>query len=274
MNGLRRRQGLAVLSIELRKILLGRRAVPMYLFAGLPVLVAVLSVALAQLVAREGIVLGTAETATTFAVVYQFILRGLIYLGSLWVFMNLFRGELLDRSLHYYFLSPIRRELLVASKFLAGWLGTSLLFGGSTLATIAILFTGSQGATGAVDYLLRGAGFAQWTAYAGITVLACLGYGAVFLLVGLFFRNPVVPAVVIFGWELINPFLPSLLKKVSVIFYLESLLPIRLAEGPFALLAEPVSWWLAVPGLIAFTLVLLVIAALRIRQMEIAYGTE
>ena len=36
------------------------------------------------------------------------------------IFSNLFRGEMLEKTLHYYFLTPMRREMLVAGKYLAG----------------------------------------------------------------------------------------------------------------------------------------------------------
>ena len=49
-----------------------------------------------------------------FASVFQFFfLRLAVFFGCLGIFMNLFRGEVLDRSLHFYFLAPIRREFLV-----------------------------------------------------------------------------------------------------------------------------------------------------------------
>ena len=55
--------------------------------------------------------------------------------------MNLFRGEILDRSLHFYFLAPIRREVLMAGKFLAGLLATCTIFVTSeVLQTIAFLW--------------------------------------------------------------------------------------------------------------------------------------
>jgi hypothetical protein len=58
-----------------------------------------------------------------------------------------------------------------------------------------------------------------------IALLASVGYGAVFLIAGLFFRNPVIPAAVVWVWENLNPFLPGFLKKISVIFYLKGLAP-------------------------------------------------
>jgi hypothetical protein len=63
--------------------------------------------------------------------------------------------------------------------------------------------------------------------YAGITMLACVGYGAFFLVVGLFIRNPIIPALLLYGWEWLNFLLPPLLKKISVIHYLNSLMPCR-----------------------------------------------
>ena len=71
-----------------------------------------------------------------------------------------------------------------------------------------------------------------------------------------------------------NPFLPAILKKFSVIFYLQSLVPVPLNDGPFAIIADPVSAWLAVPGLLLFTALMLIAAGLRTRRMEIAYASD
>jgi hypothetical protein len=110
--------------------------------------------------------------------------------------------------------------------------------------------------------------------YTGITTLACVGYGAVFLLVGLFFRNPIIPALLIYGWEWLNFLLPPVLKKLSVIHYLNSLAPVPPRLGPVALLAEPTPAWISVPGLLIFTALTLVLAGLHIRRQEIGYAGE
>ena len=34
-----------------------------------------------------------------------------------------------------------------------------------------------------------------------VAALACVGYGAVFLMCGIFFRNPMIPAAVVWVWE-------------------------------------------------------------------------
>ena len=269
-----RAQVRGVLALELRKALFSGRAVPVYFVALLPVALVTLFVVVQKLVLKpEPEFSSIQNSALFFAGLYQFILRLLLFSGCVWTFMNLFRGEVLDRSLHYYFLSPIRREVLVAGKFLSGWVATSLFFVGSTVACMLVLYSFYGIGTG-LRYLLAGPGLGQLMTYAGVTLLACLGYGAVFLLVGLFSKNLVVPAVLIWVWEGANPFLPALLKKISVIFYLNSLVPVKPPPGPFAILAPPVSAWFAVPGFLIFTAVALFLAGMRIRKMEIAYATD
>ena len=95
--------------------------------------------------------------------------------------MNLFRGEMLDRSLHYYFLAPIRREVLLAGKFLAGVIATCLIFTTSTVLQIAGPVLGARLARifGLPDQRQRPRRI--WPAYLGATVLACIGYGSIFL---------------------------------------------------------------------------------------------
>jgi hypothetical protein len=92
------------------------------------------------------------------------------------------------------------------------------------------------------------------------------------------FRNPIVPAVSVLLWESLIVFFPPLLKKISVIFYLESLCPVRVPfDGPgalFAIPADPTPAYLAAPGLLLLSVAVLALAAVRIRRMEIRYGTE
>ena len=68
--------------------------------------------------------------------------------------------------------------------------------------------------------------------------------------------------------------MPPLLKKVSVIHYLHSLVPVPVSEGPFAVVAEPTPAWIAVPSLVGVTILVLVLASYRIRHMEIRYGSD
>jgi ABC-type transport system involved in multi-copper enzyme maturation permease subunit len=215
-----------------------------------------------------------------FATVFQFFyLRLAIFFGCVGVFMNLFRGELIDKSLHFYLLAPIRREVLVVGKYLAGLIATVVIFSISTALQLwmVLLPYGAE----ATQYL-HGAGWHHVAAYLGVTALACLGYGSVFLAAGLLWRNPIIPAALVLSWESANMFLPAALKKISVIFYLQSLCPVVAPPdkdmSPLLSLlissAEPTPAAWAITGLVAVTAVILVVAARQARRLEINYGTD
>jgi len=217
-----------------------------------------------------------------FAGVFQFFyLRLAIFFGCLGIFMNLFRGEILDKSLHFYFLAPIRREVLMVGKFLAGLLATCVIFVTSEVLQI-IVFTGQFTPNVRDLYLYQNHGLTQAAAYLGVTALACLGYGAFFLAAGMLFRNPILPAAAILVWEGINPFLPALLKKFSVIYYLKSLCPVDIPSPPgtpplLSLLVsnpDPISAPVAIMGLLFVSLLVLYVSSFQIRRMEINYTTE
>ena len=256
----RARQVLAILRLELRKTFLAKRAIPFYLLA------------VAALFLRDKVELSFA--VNTFGAVFQtFFLRASIFFGCVIVFANLIRGEVLDKSLHYYFLSPVRREVLVVGKFLAGLVATSVVFSAATTVSFLLNYV-PLGRAMALDHMLRGPGLGQLFWYLVVTVLACLGYGAVFLAIGLLFKNPMIPALVILGWESINFLLPPLLKRISVLCYLQSLCPFQLPQGTVGILADPVPAWLAVPGLCLVTVALLALSGWRVRRFEISYGAE
>jgi ABC-type transport system involved in multi-copper enzyme maturation permease subunit len=261
----------AILRLEVRKNFIGRRAFLIYLLAGAPILLmAALSAQISWEQSRSN---NIGEVNIVFANLYEgLILRTIVFFGCAWIFMNLFRGEVVDRSLHYYFLSPLRREVLVCGKYLSGLVASVVLFGISTAGSLLFLYIG-LGSAGA-SYFADGPGKGQAFAYLGITVLGCIGYGAAFMVIGLFFRNPIIPALLIYGWEFINFLLPPVLKKISVIHYLHSLSPVPVPEGPFAMVAEPTPAYLSIPGLLIVTAAVLALASYQIRRMEINYGGE
>lgn len=82
------------------------------------------------------------------------------------------------------------------------------------------------------------------------------------------------PPLAVFGWESIHFLLPPLLKKASVIHYLQSLCPVPVSEGPFAMLADAPNPWFAVPGLLIFAALMIFVSAMKIRRMEITYEEE
>ncbi len=265
------RQIRAIFRLEIEKNFLGRRSILLYLLALIPILPLAL---LAPFTPPGREWQDFTQYSMIFAVYYGgLILRTVVFFGCAWIFMNLFRGDIVDRSLHFYFLSPVRREVLVLGKYFSGLVTSIILFTGTTVICMLLLYVPHFPSESA-RFFFEGPGLGQLLTYAGITILACVGYGAFFLVVGLFFRNPIIPALVLYGWEWLNFLLPPLLKKMSVIHYLHSLTPIPVSEGPFAVVAEPTPAWIAVPSLIIVTIMVLIAASYRIRHMEIRYGSD
>lgn len=215
------------------------------------------------------------ETYVLGGILQIYHLRFAVFLGGLGIFMRLVRGEVAERTLHYLFLTPVRREVLVVGKFVAGVITTMLIFGLAITVCFALMYGHfPQGRA----FLADGPGLRHLAAYLGVTALACVGYGAVFLALSVIFRNPVIPAMLVFLWEGVNGFLPVTLKHFSVTFYLKPLMPVELPvewiSGLFTVVAEPTPAWAAVTGLLAFAILVLAFACWRIRRMEINYGND
>lgn len=221
------------------------------------------------------------QNMVVFATIFRFyFLRLAVFFGCVGIFTNLFRGEMLDKSLHFYLLTPVRREILLTGKYLAGLLAAVIIFTASVaLQWVAMLWQFPHDAV--ADYF-AGPAAAHLLPYLGVTALACAAYGSVFLCAGLLFRNPVVPAAVVLLWESANLFLPTTLQKLGVIYYLQSLCPLAAAPDsnmpvPLTRLISattPAPVPMALVCLILFTLVVLVFSAIRSRKLEINYSTD
>jgi hypothetical protein len=221
------------------------------------------------------------EDRTIFAGIFQyFYLRLAVFFGCLGMFMYLFSGEMSNRTLHYWFLAPARRDVLLAGKYVAGLIASSAIFGGGALLAFAAMVWPHDAVELQAYWSAGGMSHAFW--YAAAAALGCVGYGSVFLAIGLYLRNPIIPAVVLLGWEGISGILPAALQKISILYYLQSLCPmpapmdqhapalIRLLASP----AAPASRPAAILGLLLLTALVLWIASRGVRRMEISYGAE
>jgi ABC-type transport system involved in multi-copper enzyme maturation permease subunit len=264
------RQLVVLLRIELRKNMWMRRSLWIYPVALGPVLL----IGLHALESPYGRHCSLSQDTEILAMIFQvFYLRLGIFFGGLGLFTWLFRGEVAEKSLHYYFLAPMRREVLVLGKFLSGLTACAIIFGSSVLLAFTLMY--AHFGTPGKAFVFDGPGLGHLAAYLGVTVLACLGYGAVFLALSLFFKNPILPGIVVLLWETFHAVMPALLQKFSVTFYLKQLCPVSIPStglmALFTVVAEPVSAWIAVPGLLCLSTAILIFACWRIRQTEISY---
>ena len=216
------------------------------------------------------------DTFVLASIIQVYYFRLGIFFACMGIFTWLFRGEMVQRTLHYQFLVPVRKEVLVVGKFLAGAIISIALFEAAVIACFCLIYArfGAEGRS----YVFDGPGLGQLGAYMLATALACLGYGAVFLALSLLFKNPIIPGAMLLGWETIAPIFPSWAQHLSVAFYLKHLCPVKLPiEGPmaiFTIVAEPVSPFVAVFGLLCLTIAILVLSCFLIHRLEITYTAE
>jgi ABC-type transport system involved in multi-copper enzyme maturation permease subunit len=259
---------------EVHRNLFTRRRIWIYLLALLPVLMILVHIVFDRRNIDPAQI--EVDTQVLAGIVQLYYFRLGIFFACMAVFTWLFRGEMVERTLHYQFLVPVRREVLVVGKFLAGAITAIALFETAVLACFYFMYSrfGSAGRS----YVFDGPGLAQLGAYLMVTALACLGYGAVFLALSILFKNPIVPGVVIMGWEAIAPIFPAWAQTLSVSFYVRHLCPVSLPiTGPlaiFTIVAEPVSPFIAVLGLLCLTIAILALSCFLIHRMEITYTAE
>jgi len=216
--------------IELRRNLFTWRASWIYFLAFIPTVIVLIHL----MVDTHPAFAMNDDTNVLAAIIQLYYIRLGVFFGCLGIFSRLIRGEMIERSLHFYLLSPVRREVLLIAKFVAGSITAVLLFGSAVIADFALMYAGFG--TAGRDYIFNGAGLGQLEAYLAIIVLACLGYGAVFLM-------PVRVAA-------------------------EGILALLTVE------TEPVSGWAATGGLLLLIAVVLCYSCYRIRKLEIRYTTE
>ena len=254
---------------ELRRSLFSRRSLPLYLLVARPLVL----MALRAVFLPEAERLDPSKATAEFAEVFLFfLLRFIVFFANAVIFVRLFRGEILERSLHYTLLAPVPREVLVLGKYLGGVLSAVLLLVPTICASYFLTYLPHGGP--ALQLMVSSSGLGILARYILIVVLASCAYGGLFTLAGLFFKNPMVPAILFLGRELLTPFLPAFLNSLSFVHYLVSFAPVPVSLGAFALLARPVPDWIARLALLLSSVALVWIASRVARRLEITYSAD
>jgi ABC-type transport system involved in multi-copper enzyme maturation permease subunit len=261
------RQAVTIMKMELSRYILARRWIGVYAAAFAPV-VLLLFVAIRIRTNPRSL----PDLSQVYAVLYQtFILRLSIFFSCALVFSQLFRGEILEKTLHFYLLSPVRREVIAAGKYLAGVAAMTLIFSTSTILTNTLIYVPSSAW---MNFFFEGDGLSNLARYVVVTALACVAYGGIFTLTGLLFRNPIVPALIIGVWEGFYFVLPESLQKVTVMHYLQSMLPLVIDRGPFSVVIDPTHAIFGIPILLATAAGMVWLSGKVLRGTQITYSAD
>ena len=211
----------AVFDLALEGMLWSRRSVAVIVLLMLPVLFGVLYRVLlaAHLPARI-----TAADLYGVVVAY-FYVRNALPLVALFFASSLIADEVEARTITYLLTRPVRRSAILFGKFAAYCATTFSLALPALVVTFFLLMTqrGRQGVSAGAPDLLRDL---------GVMALTLLGYGALFTLMGVLLKRPLVPGLLfLYGWEMLAR-LPGWAPRFTLTAWLRSLLRHRPAgEG-------------------------------------------
>jgi ABC-type transport system involved in multi-copper enzyme maturation permease subunit len=248
-----------VFDLSLEGMIWSRRSLLMALLVGLPVVLAIIyRVILAADIPSRGV-----PALDLYAlVVAVYWIRNVLPLMALFHATSLIADEVEGRTLTYLLTRPLARPAIFAGKF-AAYLATSVGVAlPSAVLTFFLLVTarGWSGVGASVPDLLRDL---------GVMTLTLLAYGALFALLGVLLRRPVIPGLLfLFGWELMAN-LPGYLPRLTLTAWLRSLIHHRPAqEGLAGLFGQVLPAGLSLAVLLVSTSLFLTAAAWLFSERE------
>jgi len=176
---------------------------------------------------------GRVDGAQVFGMMFWlFYVRFIVPVLAVFYGTSLIADEVEDRTITYLFTRPIRRGAVLAGKYLAYLASTVLVLVPSVLAVYFLIVPWRGGHVGA--------SFPNLLTDLLVVAAALAVYGAVFAFVGTRFSRPLVTGLVfLFGWEPAVQFIPGYLKRFSVMYYVQALVPhaMPVDDAPRGLLA-------------------------------------
>ncbi len=258
---------LRVFDLSVSEMLWSRRTIFMALVVGAPVAISVLARLLDALGAPVFKVNGSmmAGPAIFGLMIWVFYLRFTIPVLGVFYGTSLIADEVEDKTITYLFTRPIRKGAVLVGKFFAYMACTVFV----VLPSVVIVYLAIVPMRGNL-----GASFIDLLKDLALLAIGLAAYGAVFSFIGARFKRPLLVGLVfIFGWEQVALAFPGYLKRFTVAYYLQALVPhampsdnvISLIQGIFRenpSLPEALFWLFAISALFLW------LAAISVERKE------
>jgi len=245
---------LRVFDLSVSEMLWSRRTIFMALVVGAPVAISVLLRLLDALGAPVFKVNGgmMAGPAIFGLMIWVFYLRFTIPVLGVFYGTSLIADEVEDKTITYLFTRPVRRGAVLVGKFFAYMACTVFV----VLPSVVVVYLAIVPMRGSL-----GASFIDLLKDLILLAIGLAAYGAVFAFIGARFKRPLLVVLIfIFGWEQVALAFPGYLKKFTVAYYLQALVPhampsdnvISLIQGIFRenpSLPEALIWLFVISGL-------------------------
>lgn len=223
---IRRRPGygasvLRIFDLSLSEMLWSRRSVFLALLVGGPVVLAAVSRLVWMLAPAESFSINGAAVsgAGIFGLmIWMLYVRFIVPVLGVFYGTALIADEVEDRTITYLFTRPISRGAVLLGKYLAYLACTVLLILPSVVIVFFLIAPMGGGSIGAL--------FPSLVTDLGMLAVGLAAYGAVFAWVGARVKRPLVAGLVFaLGWEPAVLLFPGYLKRLTVAYYLQGLVP-------------------------------------------------
>ena len=257
---------LRILDLSLGETLWSRRSAFMGLLLGLPLVIAVVSRLISVLAPK--LALSVNGEAVNGAEMFG-LMMWMLYIRFIVPILGVFYGtaliadEVEDRTITYLFTRPIPRGAVLVGKYLAYLASTILLIFPTVIVVFLVMVPVGGGSLAAL--------FPALLADLGMLAAGLATYGAVFAWVGARVKRPLVAGLVfVLGWEPGVLLFPGYLKRLTVAYYLQGLVPHAMPpdSGISALLQAFTELPAVVPSLLALVAITAVGLWLAARTVE------
>jgi ABC-type transport system involved in multi-copper enzyme maturation permease subunit len=216
-----------IFDLTLDGMVFSRRSLLMGLLVAAPVAFAVLYRVLAARVPLPG----PSDVYAMMVTIYW--IRNVLPLAALFYATSLVADEVEGKTLTYLLTRPLTRASIFAGKFAAYVATTFTLALPAAVIAFFILMTAPLAPP-------LGTSLADLPRDLGVMLLTLVAYGALFGLLGVLLKRPVIPGLVfLYGWELLAN-VPGYLPRFTLTAWLRSLVPYRPAEDGLAGLFQQV----------------------------------
>lgn len=218
---------LRVFDLSLNQMLWSRRTIFLGLVVGSPVALGLMLRILDALGVSGTFQLGgpVAGNAVFGSMIWILYLRFLVPVLGVFYGTALIADEVDDKTVTYLFVRPISRRAVLVGKYLAYMVTTVFVL----LPSVVMLYLCVQ----PLGHGSLAGGFTGLLTDLGLLGAGLAAYGALFALVGAWLKRPLVAGLFfVIGWEQMAMAFPGYLKKVTVAYYLQALVPHTMpAEG-------------------------------------------
>ncbi len=212
---------LRVLDLSVGEMLWSRRTIFMALIVAAPVVIALFIRLLVALGAPLQV--GGSESikmtgpAIFGLMIWIFYLRFTVPVLGVFYGTSLIADEVEDKTITYLFSRPIRRGAVLIGKYLA-YLACTIFVVLPSVMLVYLLIVPLNGSLGA--------SFLDLVKDLALLAVGLAVYGALFGFIGAKFKRPLLIGLVfIFGWEQAALAFPGYLKKFTIAYYLQALVP-------------------------------------------------